>query len=71
MRQILQQMGGAGQKLRLQDMNRCVCVYVCLCMCALKGCFYEGKGWELSVWPSRCVRRWLLGLVRPSAEVAT
>lgn len=48
-----------------------VCVYVCLCMCALKGCFYEGKGWELSVWPSRCVRRWLLGLVRPSAEVAT
>lgn len=32
MRQILQQMGGAGQKLRLQDMNRYVCmsVYVCV-----------------------------------------
>lgn len=33
-RHILQRMGGAMYKLRLQDMNRCVCLHlVCVCVC--------------------------------------
>lgn len=41
-----------------------VCVFMCVSECVKELCL-RSLSWELSVWPSRCVCRWLSRLVRP------